>query len=213
MRPPVLVTPPSGTPISKDDVKAHLRITDDSKDALIHGLIAAAVGHVDGADGILDRCLMPQTWRQTFDSFCREMRLRLPANEIDSVTYRNDDGQLATVSTDDYALDHDAIGSFVRFKNDFDFPSDLYETGAISIAYDCGYPDAASGEVSNVPAPIRTALILMVADLYRMTSERFELRAEEIDGVGQWQFANPEVMAKATSGVVSMLLKPYRRFL
>ena len=213
MRPPVLVTAPAALPVSVEDVKRHLRVEASDDDGLITALIQAAVATLDGYSGLLGRCLVSQTWRQDFDRFCRQMRLRLPASEVSSITWRNSAGQMATVSGDDYALEQDAVGSFVRFKNAWSHPSDLYEAAAVSISYQAGYgeiPAADSGAANPVPAPIRTAIILMVGDLYRSTKPNFEVRGETVDGVGEVQYSSPEVLARAAQGTVGMLLQPFR---
>ena len=60
---PTLITPPASMPVTLLDVKEHLRVDHDEEDALISGLISAAVAHLDGRAGVLGRCIMPQTWR------------------------------------------------------------------------------------------------------------------------------------------------------
>ena len=59
---PRLVTPPSLPVVSLSEMKAHLRVTALSEDALISSLVAAATAHFDGWKGVLGRCVMPQTW-------------------------------------------------------------------------------------------------------------------------------------------------------
>lgn len=62
---PTLITPPADMPVTLDEAKAHCRVDGSEDDALITGLIAGAVGHLDGWTGVLGRCIMPQTWRVT----------------------------------------------------------------------------------------------------------------------------------------------------
>ena len=63
--PPALVTPPSGAVVTLAAAKAHLRVDHDLDDSAIGALIAAAEAHLDGYGGILGRCLLTQTWRDS----------------------------------------------------------------------------------------------------------------------------------------------------
>ena len=60
---PVLVTAPTGQPVTLGELKVHLRVTNDAEDDLIEAYAAAAVAYLDGWSGVLGRCLMPQTWQ------------------------------------------------------------------------------------------------------------------------------------------------------
>ena len=160
MHAPVRTSAPAALPVSLAEAKAHLRVDHDDDDALIAGLIQAATDHLDGWSGVLGRCLVTQTWRQDFDAFASCLPLPLgPVSAIASVTYRNTAGQLATVDSSDYSLRTDAGGrTYVRFQDDFSTPGDLYEVAALSITYTAGY--------ETVPAPIKTAILLMVGNIY-----------------------------------------------
>lgn len=167
MHRPVLTTAPTTAPVSLAEAKLHLRVDHSTDDTLISALLDAAVAHLDGWTGILGMCLEEQTWRQDFDAFAQVLFLPLrPVSAIDSITYRNTSGQVATVSSSDYALKTDAGGrSFVRFLDDYSFPSDLYQTAAVSVTYTAGY--ARDDEnASTVPMAIRHAILLLVAHWY-----------------------------------------------
>jgi uncharacterized phiE125 gp8 family phage protein len=210
MMPPVLVTPAEEMPVTLDEVRAAVPGSADTADAVLNGLVATAVRSIEEN---LNRALVPQIWRQGFDAFDKIMRLPLPAVEdgIGSITYRNEAGQIATVSDDDYALDADEIGSFVRFKDDFETPGDLYENAAVSITWTAGYADVSSG-VDGVPPPIKTAILLVVGNIFRLTKPSLEIRMEEFPGAGETQYSSPEIVSRATDNVVKMLLGPFRRY-
>jgi uncharacterized phiE125 gp8 family phage protein len=59
---PVLITAPVDPVVTLDDLKQHLRIDYNDDDDLIEQLQASAVAHLDGWNGQLGRCIMPQTW-------------------------------------------------------------------------------------------------------------------------------------------------------
>lgn len=60
---PILVTPPSSALVSVADAKAHCRVDGSDDDALIGGLVSAAIGHLDGWSGVLGRCIASQVWK------------------------------------------------------------------------------------------------------------------------------------------------------
>lgn len=59
----IRVTPPTAPVVSLHDMKEHLRVLHEDEDMLIQSLTDAAVSWLDGWDGVLGRCIMPQTWR------------------------------------------------------------------------------------------------------------------------------------------------------
>jgi uncharacterized phiE125 gp8 family phage protein len=188
MHAPVLVTPPAATPVSESEAKAHLRVDHTDEDGLITSLVKAATAHLDGYSGILGRCMVTQTWRQDFDAFSgRTLRLPLPAAGITSVKVRSSAGTLSTVSSDDYALKQDALGSYVRFDDGYSYPSDLAQSNGILVEFVAGYGDATA-----VPDALKVAILLLV---------------------GHW-FANREAAGASMSETpmaVDMLVAPYRR--
>lgn len=191
---PVLVTPPAAPPVSLQEVKQHLRLvagaeTYTTEDGTLQIYLDAAVSYLDGYAGVLGRCLVTQTWRQDFDGMAKSMRLPLLAAGVSSIKVRNADGQLSTVSSDDYSLKSDELGSYVRFDDSYTFPSDLAETQAILIEFTAGY-----GVASAVPAALKAAILLMVGHWYAN-------REAVVTGT----IATPMPMA------VDTLVAPYRR--
>jgi len=65
LAPPVRVTAPADRPVTLAEVKNHCRIDHSDDDTLVQSYIDAAVAHVEGWSGVLGRCLVTQTWRQT----------------------------------------------------------------------------------------------------------------------------------------------------
>ena len=56
------LTAPIHPVVSLSDIKAHLRVLHDDEDLDIQALTDAATSWMDGWDGVLGRCVMPQTW-------------------------------------------------------------------------------------------------------------------------------------------------------
>lgn len=171
MHAPVLVTAPMVLPVTREAAKQHLKreATETFEDSLIDAYLAAAVSHLDGWTGILGRAMCPQTWRQDFDCLSRCIRIPVgPVISVTSITTRNSDGELATIATDNYAIYADAIGSYVRFKDAYSYPTDLYEKGAVRLTWLAGYPvtapDAPALPVSLAPDAIKHAILLMIGN-------------------------------------------------
>lgn len=188
MHRPVLVTAPAEMPVTTAEAKAHLRVTHSSEDTLIESLVKAATAHLDGYSGILGRCLVTQTWRQDFDAFAHVMRLPLLAAGVTTVVHFDDAGASTTVDGANYELQDDALGSFVRFTDDYSLPSGSAETRAARITFTAGY-----GAAADVPAALKVAILLLV---------------------GQWYF-NRETTGPSDKVelpfAVSALITPYRR--
>lgn len=196
---PVRVIAPAVLPVSLDEAKAHLRIDYDDDDALIEGLIGAAVDHLDGWTGVLGRCLVEQTWQQDFEAACQILPLPLaPVISIVAVTYTNANGDTAAVDRADYALKTDAGGRSAVMVRAGAVPH-----GPISVTYVAGYATSpevpADGEAAAVPAKtmvpaaLKTAILIMV---------------------GHWH-ANREAVSVGESVnkmpfAVDALLQPYR---
>lgn len=186
MHRPVLVSSAESHPVNLDDVKAHLRVDHSDDDPLLEGLIEAATSYLDGWTGVLGRCLAEQVWMQEFDSFARELSLPLgPVICIQSVTWRNQSGQVTTIAKANYDLRTDAAGrSVLRFDDGYAFPGPLHESRAISVTYRVGY--------EKVPTPLKVAIMMLV---------------------GHW-YENREAAGASMSELpigVSALIAPYRR--
>lgn len=165
---PVLVGVPSAKVVSLDEAKRQCRIEPDDteQDALINAYIDAAIEHLDGWSGILGRALVTQTWRQDFAGFSSCMRLPLgpvaPADAVQSVTYVDASGVSQTLATNQVQLLVDALGPYVKAAHGVILPSTDRRANAVSITWKAGYGD----QGDSVPAAIRVAILMMVAEWY-----------------------------------------------
>ncbi len=175
MHRPVLVTAPFFLPVSLEEMKQALRILEREGDGnalphedddLITSEIEAATAHYEGWTGILGICLVDQTWRQDFDGFCRGLHLPIgPVIAPVSVIWRNRAGQIATVNQAEYSLEADAGGrSWLRFRDAYSLPSDLYERRSVTVEYRAGWPTVEGA--STVPSDIKAAIKLRVVAAY-----------------------------------------------
>jgi uncharacterized phiE125 gp8 family phage protein len=160
---PVQTVAPTVKPVTLAEAKAWLWVDHSSHDALIAGLISAAVAHLDGWSGILGRCLINQTWRQAWTVWEDELRLPFPNVSAVTLTYYDQNNVQQTVAASAYELIEDAMGSLIRFNSTFD-PPELYEdrTDAVRCSLVAGYGTAAS----DVPESLKVAIKMLVAQWY-----------------------------------------------
>lgn len=190
---PRLVTAPAATPISLAEAKAHLRVDYDDEDTLISALIDAATAHLDGWHGILGRCLIDQTWAESLSGFPRRV-INLPfvdASDVVVSYYPAEGGDAMTIDADLLDVVPLTIGDVVSLSPIADFPRTAHRPDAVTVTATYGYGTAAT----DVPAPIRAALLLMVGDLYAN---------RETVSTGQ-------AVQIPMSTTVDALLAPYRR--
>jgi uncharacterized phiE125 gp8 family phage protein len=185
----VLTAAPAAEPISLAEAKAHLRIDVDDEDALISSLIVAARMFVERTLGL---ALISQGWSYFLDFWPRSTCVTLsisPVQAVGTVTLHDTDGGATVVDAEDYAVDALSSPARVVFKS-APPPVVTRELNAFEIAFTAGYGD----EASDVPAPIRQALMLLVAHW-------FERREPVVLGAG----------AQEVPATVAGLLLPYRR--
>ena len=190
---------PATEPVSKADVKKHLRLaTTDAdatayttEDALLDRLIATARIITEQETG---RALITQTKTLYLDGWPggNEIRIPYPPLQSATVTYRleDDDDYDNTLST----VDTDIVSEPGRLilQPDETWPSGtLYPDKPIKIEFNCGYGDAST----DVPEGIKSAILLRISDLY-------ENRGEVVTGVSVGKI----------SGAVDALLRQYREW-
>lgn len=184
-----LVSEPSIEPVSLVEAREHLRVTHTDEDALIAGLITAARVTVET---ITRRSFITQTWKLYLDRFPASRGIRLPHTPVQSVShikYYDEDGIQQTFPASDYWLDAVSAPARLSLKESKDWEdTEADRLNAVEIQYVAGYGSAPS----QVPAPIRHAMKLLVAHLYE----------------------NPDIVSAGQLSVIPMscdfLLAPYR---
>lgn len=185
----VLTAAPAAEPISLAKAKAHLRIDTDDEDALLTALIVAARLFVEKTLGL---ALITQGWSYFLDFWPRSSCVTLPISPVQgvgAVTLHDSSGGATELDAGDYAVD--VLSQPARLVLKGAGPSVITrELNAFEIAFTTGYGDAAA----DVPAPIRHALMLLVAHW-------FERREPVVLGVG----------ASEVPTTIAGLLLPYRK--
>lgn len=174
-----LITPPPVKPISVAEAKAQLRIDTADDDARIGALIAAAVQHIDGRDGWMNRAFVQQTWELRLDAFpwIREANrygsiiLPLPPlRSVDSVSYRDSAHQLQVWDPSNYDVDlgGDWKGRITP-KQAVPWPQTDTQPDAVIVRFTAGYAPVIGSPtdyLANIPETVRQALLLLVSHWY-----------------------------------------------
>ncbi len=185
----VLTSGPAVEPVSVSEAKAHLRLDGDVEDVLVGSLIVTSRLHVEAALGL---ALIHQGWRLSLDRWpgLREpVRFPLrPIASVTSVTVYAEDGTPAILPSESYLLDGHALSPRL-IPQEGGWPRPGRRANGIEIAFEAGIGAAAA----DVPAPLRHAILLLVAHWYE---HRDPLE------IGQ--------AAAAIPPAVSDLLRPYR---
>lgn len=149
-----LLSPPASEPVTLDEMKAHLRVTETHEDALISGVLVAAVRAIEARGGL---ALMPQSWRVSFDAPPLETVLLplTPVASIDAVTVIDADDATQPVAAHLYEA---AAGAPGRVRPAGPWPRPGRAIDGVRIDFTAGYADAAS-----VPEPLKQAVKLLAA--------------------------------------------------
>jgi len=202
----VVHTEPASEPLSQSETKSYLRVTDSGDDALITSLIVTARKI---AEEHMSRAIITQTMRLFIDSIdvyreplfdgirtgadlnYHKNFIDLPFPEVTAISHVKayDDSDTATTfASSKYYLDNARQPARLVLRTGETFPTALRVANAIEVQYVTGYADA-----SSVPAPIKIALLQIVAFLY-------EQRGDGIDYLQQ---------REGIPNTVRTLLAPY----
>lgn len=165
----VVVTPPAPV-VTWEEADQHLRLEGDvEQKPMVERLIAAATAHIDGPQGWLGRALGLQTLETFLPAFgVTSICLPYPpAVDIVSIDYVDSGGETVAMEEADYEL----RGPMLRPAWPKSWPSAQWRGSdgeTVRIRYRAGYavdPDA-DPIMSNVPEPIKAAILLMIGDLW-----------------------------------------------
>ncbi|WP_421724239.1 head-tail connector protein [Bauldia sp.] len=155
-----LITGPALEPVSLADAKAHLRLDTADDDGLLTAAIVAARVHVEAATR---RLLIEQAWRLYYDAWPRSVVALpvAPLMSVDKVTVFDAAGAPQVVAPEDYTAD--VVSVPARLTLATSAPTAVGQAfNGIEIDVTAGY-----GATSvNVPAPLRQAILMLVAHWY-----------------------------------------------
>ena len=148
------LTPPEQEPVTVEQAREHLRVTDTAEDALIARCIAAARRWCEHYQG---RCLAPRTLTLRLSDFPRgPIRLPYPPLvAVERITYITEDGREEIVPPEAYAV---LTGEIAQVRPVRDWPSEpLWPGLPVSVTYRAG-----TGATEDEQA----AILLLVGHLH-----------------------------------------------
>lgn len=173
---PVRTVAPANMPVSLTEAKAHLRVDHDDQDDLMTAQIKAATAWFDGYSGILGRALITQTWRQDFAGFAHRLPLPVsPVIAIASVSYYDADNVQQSLDAGVYDLFAAARGTYLTLRSGHVWPATFRRTDAVSITFSAGY-----GAATDVPEPIRQAILLIVQRLFDGADTEIDVAVDRV---------------------------------
>lgn len=147
----------SAEPVTLDEAKAQLRVTEDAEDTYIESLILAATAYAEEKTNL---ALMTQTWVATIDNGTLPdggiVELpRPPFQSLVSISYLDENDATQTLPVANYTVDTESVPGRLIFEN---MPTISDSPNALTITWKAGYSDAAS-----IPTNIKQGILLMVA--------------------------------------------------
>ena len=185
----VRIVPPAVLPVLTAVAVRHCRMIPGDDDDTIEDLIERATSHLDGPQGLLNRCLITQTWRVGLDRFASSVRLPFCDVQSVSVSYYDPAGDRRDVDPGAYELASGPRGRVIRFRGDWSAPIvDDFRSEPIEVDMICGFGDAPA----DVPGAIRQAILQIVGLWYDNRNAAGETSLTEIpigvsDLVARWR--------------------------
>ncbi len=155
-----ILAPPALDPVTLTEAKAFLQLDSTFEDALVGDLVKAATEAVEQATG---KALMARTLQQGFTRWPARGIFALqacPLIQLVQVQRRDAAGVHSVVDPAAYYVDQDTA-RLIALPG-FTPPAFIRPAEAILVDFIAGYGNAES----DVPAPLRTALLLIVRALY-----------------------------------------------
>ena len=203
----VRATEPAAYPVTLAEAKLHLRIDNTDDDTLITSLIASATRW---AEDYCDRTFCSTQWTMRLDSFYGpvgspvQFGLKADGNNIEgrqgtvpnldielprppmvqsgtatavTVTYTPSAGAAtATLDAAEYRVDRQATPGVCRPLYGKSWPSHLVDQNSTTVTWWAGY----SADGTSVPAPVKSAVLMIVAHLWRNREMAAETALTEV---------------------------------
>lgn len=150
------VSAPATPLIDVETAIAHCRASDEDEETITR-LIEAATDFISGPSGI-GTALVTSEWRMSLDTLPSTFSIALtPVQSVDSITYRDADGEVQTIDAGDYYVDVDqrpAVVAFLKMR-----PIVQRVPGAVKVAFTAGFGDTPA----DAPADLRHAALLLIS--------------------------------------------------
>jgi len=158
---------PTEYPVSIDEVKDHIRWESTAGDtAQLMVYLRSVVEQMDGAEGLLNRALVTQTWEWKLDRFPVDV-IHVPLPPLQSVTsiaYIDTAGVTQTLASSGYKVlnvDSPTRAGLIEEAYGEVWPATRDESEAVTLTFVAGY-----GGRDEVWEPIRHLLLFAIQDAY-----------------------------------------------
>jgi uncharacterized phiE125 gp8 family phage protein len=155
-----LISPPAAEPVTLADMKLHLRVSNDSEDALISSLIKAAREELEHATGL---ALISQGWRLYLDCWpgTRTVLIhKAPVISLTAVTVYDEAGVPSSLPLSGFILDRFSRPSRLAVPDAITAPGK--KLNGIEVDFTAGF--GATGV--DVPDGLKRAIMLLAAHWY-----------------------------------------------
>jgi uncharacterized phiE125 gp8 family phage protein len=159
-------TKASHYPITLEEAKEHLRVTDTNSDSYIQGLIAMVAEQVEAQTG---RTLITTQYTWKLDGFPCEYMMYVPKpplQSISSITYIDTDGSTDTWGSTYYSVDNTSIPARLYPAYQETWPITLNVPNAVTITYVAG-----SSYLGGVPEGLKHAMKFLIAHYWSNRQE------------------------------------------
>ena len=170
-------TLPTTEPVSRTEMKLHLRVDHATDDDLIDGLTQAAREWCEAYEG---RAYMTQTITAYMDSFESETELpRPPLLSVTSIKYYDTAGSQQTLSSSYYDVDTTKEPGRITLAYGYSWPAVRDVVNTVEIIYKAGYSET-EDDSDSVPARVKAAMKLLVGHWYEHRESASEVNISEI---------------------------------
>ncbi len=158
----IQLTAPAAEPVTLADAKAHLRVTDSVEDAIVSRLIVAAR---QAAEAATSRAFVTQSFRLTRDRFPKAARAvflpRPPLRSIAAIRLYDAAGDATLWDSACYRVETFHTPGRLVLADSAVWPLPGRAQSGIEIDFEAGY-----GAAADVPAPIRQAILMLLAHYF-----------------------------------------------
>ena len=154
-------------PLTLDEAKDWLRVTDTTEDVLITSMVKAARQAIERRT---KRAMLEQTWALLRDAFPAGSVIYLPIAKVlsvESIGYVDTAGASQTFSSDNYETDFVREPGRIVLKPSASWPSIEEGINKVTVEFTAGYGD----ERGDVPEDLKTAVRYILADWFSSRRE------------------------------------------
>ena len=170
-----LVTGPTLEPVTLAEAQEHCRVDSRAEDAFLTRAIQTAREYVES---VTNRALITQTWDWTLDRFPCATSFEVPRPNLLSVTsisYMDTDGATQTWASTNYRVGvragPKAQPGRIELAYQQSYPLTRSVIDAVTIRFIAGYHATAATAVTNCPAALKSAILLLVGEMYERRTE------------------------------------------